>query len=117
MVFYRDPIARRGRRHREGPADAAAGGNGRIPQVLKNVPVGRGAQLDSAKNLWEAVRQAESELGDRGRILIRPSGTEPLVRVMVEASSESLASGYADRLAALVTSELGGTLRGGLSTV
>jgi phosphoglucosamine mutase len=79
-----------------------------FPQVLKNVRVGRGAQLDSAAGLWAAVRQAESELGDEGRILIRSSGTEPVVRVMVEATSESIASGYADRLAALVDEELAG---------
>ena len=60
----------------------------------------------SAKGLWEAVRQAESELGDEGRILIRSSGTEPVVRVMVEAASESIATGYADQLAALVDKEL-----------
>lgn len=77
-----------------------------FPQVLKNVPVGRGAKLDNATELWQAVRQAETELGDEGRVLIRSSGTEPLVRVMVEAASESVANGYADRLAALVSKEL-----------
>lgn len=77
-----------------------------FPQVLKNVRVDRGAQLESAKDLWEAVRQAETELGDEGRILIRSSGTEPVVRVMVEAASESVATGYADQLAALVAKEL-----------
>lgn len=78
-----------------------------FPQVLKNVRVGRGAKLEAAPHLWEAVRQAESELGDDGRILIRASGTEPVVRVMVEASSQTAASDYADRLAELVDHELG----------
>jgi phosphoglucosamine mutase len=77
-----------------------------FPQVLKNVRVARNANLEAAQQVWEAVRQAEAELGDDGRILIRPSGTEPLVRVMVEASSETVATGYADRLAGLVEAEL-----------
>jgi phosphoglucosamine mutase len=76
------------------------------PQVLRNVKVGRGAQLDGAKEIWNAVRQVELELGGDGRVLVRASGTEPLVRVMVEASSEDSAVGYADRLAEVVAREL-----------
>jgi phosphoglucosamine mutase len=76
------------------------------PQVLRNVKVGRGVQLDGAKGVWKAVRQAEKELGDDGRVLVRASGTEPLVRVMVEASSQESAVGYADRLAEVVAREL-----------
>jgi phosphoglucosamine mutase len=76
------------------------------PQVLRNVKVGRGVQLDRAKGVWEAVRQAEKELGDDGRVLVRASGTEPMVRVMVEASSQDSAVGYADRLAEVVAREL-----------
>ncbi len=78
------------------------------PQVLRNVTVGRGVQLDGAKEVWKAVRQAESELGDDGRVLVRASGTEPLVRVMVEASSQDSAVDYADRLAKVVATELAG---------
>jgi len=77
-----------------------------FPQVLRNVNVGRGVQLDKATKVWEAVRQVETELGADGRVLVRASGTEPLVRVMVEASSQDLAVGYADRLADLVATEL-----------
>jgi phosphoglucosamine mutase len=76
------------------------------PQVMRNVKVGRGVRLDGAKEVWKAVREAESELGDNGRVLVRASGTEPVVRVMVEASSQDHAVGYADRLAAVVASQL-----------
>ncbi|HZD24278.1 MAG TPA: phosphoglucosamine mutase, partial [Acidimicrobiia bacterium] len=52
-------------------------------------------------SLWDEVATVEEELGDEGRVLVRPSGTEPLVRIMVEAPSQTLASDYADRLAAV----------------
>jgi phosphoglucosamine mutase len=52
--------------------------------------------------LQESIRQVESELGDRGRVLIRASGTEPLVRVMVEANEARLADDCAHRLADMV---------------
>ncbi len=51
-----------------------------------------------------AVQQSEQELGDRGRVVLRASGTEPMVRVMVEADSQTVADQYADRLAAVVSS-------------
>jgi phosphoglucosamine mutase len=76
------------------------------PQVLRNVNVGRSAQLDGATELWRAVRAAEEELGEEGRILIRASGTEPVVRVMVEAPSHESATRYADRLSEVVAAEL-----------
>lgn len=76
------------------------------PQVLRNVKVGRGALLDGAAGIWEAVRAAERELGEDGRILIRASGTEPVVRVMVEAPSQESATRYADRLSEVVAAEL-----------
>jgi phosphoglucosamine mutase len=69
------------------------------PQVLENVEVGRMTDLSGASRLWEAVGVVESELGSEGRVLVRPSGTEPVVRIMVEASSEEIAKRYADRLA------------------
>src|SRR6266540_1061623 len=65
-----------------------AGRMQRFPQVLENVRVTDLAALDAAGDVWTAVRAAETDLGDRGRILVRPSGTEPLVRVMVEAQTE-----------------------------
>jgi phosphoglucosamine mutase len=77
------------------------------PQVLINVGIGRGADVVGATKLWDEVAAVESELGDDGRVLVRPSGTEPLVRIMVEASSQSAARGYADRLAAVAADVLG----------
>ena len=71
------------------------------PQVLVNVRVDRSVDVGSIEDLWNEVAAVEEELGEDGRVLVRPSGTEPLVRIMVEAPSQTLANGYADRLAAV----------------
>jgi phosphoglucosamine mutase len=71
------------------------------PQVLVNVRIDRSVDIADMDVLWNEVDEVERELGEDGRVLVRPSGTEPLVRIMVEASSQELASGYADRLAAV----------------
>jgi phosphoglucosamine mutase len=63
--------------------------------------------LDSATAVWEAVAAASKALEGRGRVLVRPSGTEPLVRVMVEAPGEQECEGLAARPAAVVEAELG----------
>ena len=79
----------------------------RLPQVLINVPdVDKDRAADS-EELAVAVREAEAELGDTGRVLIRPSGTEPKVRVMVEAPAQEQATAVAERLAGVVRSALG----------
>jgi phosphoglucosamine mutase len=78
----------------------------KYPQILLNVPVDP-AGLEGAQAVWDAVRDAEAALGDLGRVLVRGSGTEPLVRVMVEASSEDDARGQAERLAEAVRTALG----------
>jgi phosphoglucosamine mutase len=78
----------------------------RLPQVLVNVKGVDKARADDDAVLAAAVAEAEAELGDSGRVLLRPSGTEPLVRVMVEAASGDQAQQVADRLAAVVKQQL-----------
>ena len=70
------------------------------PQRLINVKIAKGFDWERHKPLVEARESVAADLGNSGRILIRPSGTEPLLRVMVEAESEALATGAAERLAA-----------------
>jgi phosphoglucosamine mutase len=86
------------------PLSEAAGVMRRWAQVKENVPV-------ASKSLTEAVRSAvdslDAELGDAGRVLVRPSGTEPLIRVLVEAENEQVAREASASLAALVRAELG----------
>jgi len=77
----------------------------RLPQVLVNVPDVDKDRCDDAE-LLAAVGAAEAELGDTGRVLLRPSGTEPLVRVMVEAPTAEQAQAVADRLADVVRARL-----------
>jgi phosphoglucosamine mutase len=79
----------------------------RLPQVLVNVRVADRHALEGALVVWRAVEEEQARLGDRGRVLVRPSGTEALVRVMVEAETEEEATATADRLAAVVAAELG----------
>ncbi len=74
----------------------------RLPQVLVNVRVADKAAAVNAASVTEALSAANAELGERGRVLLRPSGTEPLVRVMVEAPSEEIAQVTAERLAMVV---------------
>ena len=74
----------------------------RLPQTLINVRVGDRAAVASSGAVAEAVARAEQQLGDAGRILLRPSGTEPLVRVMVEAETQQRADEIAERVAAVV---------------
>jgi phosphoglucosamine mutase len=94
--------------------EALAGGDlgerhamAKLPQRLVNVRVRDRGALAEAASVDRAVREAEQELTGRGRVLVRPSGTEPLVRVMVEAPTEEEAHEVCERLVALVRSELG----------
>jgi phosphoglucosamine mutase len=79
----------------------------RYPQVIENVRVRSLSELDGCEHVWSRVRQAEEALDGAGRVLVRASGTEPLVRVMVEAESEQTARRHADAIAEVVRSELG----------
>jgi phosphoglucosamine mutase len=94
--------------------EALAGGDlserhamAKLPQRLVNVRVRDREALAGAAGVDQAVREAERELTGRGRVLVRPSGTEPLVRVMVEAPTENEAHEVCERLVALVQEELG----------
>ena len=79
----------------------------KLPQTLVNVEVADRDAIAGATAVWEAVEREGAELEGRGRVLLRPSGTEPLVRVMVEAPSAEEAEAVCKRLADLVRQELG----------
>ena len=78
----------------------------RFPQVLINVKNVAKERLASSTAIADAVKAAEAELGSNGRVLLRASGTEPLVRVMVEAQSDAVAQSVASKLAQVVETEL-----------
>jgi phosphoglucosamine mutase len=78
----------------------------RFPQVLINVKNVAKERLASSTAIADAVKAAEIELGSNGRVLLRASGTEPLVRVMVEAQSDAVAQDVATKLAQVVETEL-----------
>ena len=88
-------------------AELAAEAMVRLPQVLRNVRVADRDGLASAESVWAEVADAEGALGGSGRVLLRASGTEPLVRVMVEAPTSGEAEAVAERLVGAVTRALG----------
>ncbi|MCA1656234.1 MAG: phosphoglucosamine mutase, partial [Actinobacteria bacterium] len=79
----------------------------KLPQKLVNVQVRNGARVDEAAAIEAATRAEHAALEGRGRVLVRPSGTEPLVRVMVEAPTEEEAHEVCERLVAVVRAEVG----------
>jgi phosphoglucosamine mutase len=79
-----------------------------LPQVLINVRV-ESVASDLATQFAQEIAAAERDLNGVGRVLLRASGTEPLVRVMVEAQFEETANSVAQRLAASVIKRLGGS--------
>lgn len=97
-----DVVARTGR-----PLSELASVVVKHPQVLHNARVARRDELPGAAAFWTEVKALEAELGDDGRVLVRPSGTEPVVRVMVEAADEHTATAGAARLVEALQAELG----------
>ncbi|MFC5721829.1 phosphoglucosamine mutase [Streptomyces gamaensis] len=89
------------------PVAELAGVMRRLPQVLINVRDVDKSRVKTSQELASAVAAAEAELGATGRVLLRPSGTEPVVRVMVEAADIEQARAVAERLADAVKSALG----------
>jgi phosphoglucosamine mutase len=78
----------------------------KYPQILINIKNVKKERFASSEKINSAILLAEKELGARGRVLVRASGTEALVRVMVEADDLNIAKSTADSLAQLVKSEL-----------
>ena len=76
------------------------------PSVLKNQIVDDAKKIMASSVLSEAIKGVESRLADKGRVLVRASGTEPLIRVMVEGQDEALVERLADELIAVVQSEI-----------
>jgi phosphoglucosamine mutase len=79
----------------------------KLPQVLVNVPVTDRDALETASGVWEAVESESADLEGEGRVLVRPSGTEPVVRVMVEAPTHERCETICARVVAVVERELG----------
>jgi phosphoglucosamine mutase len=79
----------------------------KLPQRLVNVRVRDRGAIEGASTVWAAVDDHSKRLEGRGRVLVRPSGTEPLVRVMVEAPHEKECQEIVDHLANVVEAELG----------
>ncbi len=84
----------------------AKSGLQKTPQKMINVTCLNNKKLNSKTAIWNKVKQVEAELGNSGRVLLRSSGTEPLVRVMVECADLKLANRYSKELAELVEKEL-----------
>jgi phosphoglucosamine mutase len=76
-----------------------------FPQILLNVPVPSKSSAITA-DIRKEIQITEERLGNDGRVLVRPSGTEPLIRVMVEAVDEALANSEAQRLASVIRSAI-----------
>jgi phosphoglucosamine mutase len=77
-----------------------------FPQKLINVEVKTKPEISAVPQVVDAIRQAESELGDRGRVLVRYSGTQNLCRVMVEGPTDDLTERYCTQIAAEIKSAL-----------
>ena len=90
---------------RRGALSTLAAQMTRLPQVLVNVRLAHKVDVAAEPGILAAVREIEAELGDRGRVLVRSSGTEPLLRVMVEAPTSAEAEGSAARIVAAIEAD------------
>jgi phosphoglucosamine mutase len=90
-----------------GLAALSAGLIERVPQVLRNVAVLEPYRLAGAADVWKTVTEVEASLGSTGRVLLRASGTEPVIRVMVQTFDREAAESAVDRLCAAVEGSLG----------
>ena len=75
------------------------------PQVLKNIRVNDKPAARADEDVIEAVKKVEQALGENGRILLRESGTEPVIRVMVEAASDEICEKYVDSVVKVIEGE------------
>lgn len=80
-------------------------GMSKYPQTLLNVPIKQKIDISKSKDIQEAVNDAKSQLADNGRVLLRPSGTEPLIRVMVEGVDAPQVRTLAEQIASVVSNE------------
>ena len=78
-----------------------------FPQVIVNIKVREKRPLEEFATVTDTIRQAEAELSENGRVVVRYSGTESLARVMIEAESQTLMQFHADRIAGAIRAELG----------
>ena len=78
----------------------------KYPQLLKNLCVEDKNAMMTNENILASIAEVEAEMNGEGRVLVRPSGTEPLARVMVEAKTEELCEEYVNRILAVVEQEL-----------
>jgi phosphoglucosamine mutase len=79
----------------------------RLPQILLNVKIDSKVDIDSNASIGAAIKTAEAKLNGRGRVVLRASGTEPLIRVMVEGEEQDLVSRLAQDLADSVRAAVG----------
>ncbi|MCP3029442.1 phosphoglucosamine mutase [Halobacillus sp. A5] len=79
----------------------------KFPQVLKNIRVIDKQAVQTHPRIQETIQAVEEEMGESGRVLVRPSGTEPLVRIMVEAPTEEQCESYVEKVVQVVNEELG----------
>jgi phosphoglucosamine mutase len=89
------------------PLSELAGEMPKYPQLLVNVKVTDKHQVMENEKIKAVIQEVEGEMSGNGRILVRPSGTEPLVRVMAEAPTEEACRNYVERIANVIKEEMG----------